>query len=246
MSSNLLWSTKSKTWLTLMIQLLFLFLRFMSLFLVPELQPKEKEQLFRFRNNNPRVRNHLSPVVSRMIKSPEQIIDARHDKSTTQTTIEYWMRTTVEKERAHMYIAKFFYENGLSFNVANSRSYELMLEAVGHYGPDLKLPTFFLSWGFLFLQSLSLPRTPRNRLEKIWMLSYVRWFLCPMVLMSDSWTDRRQRHHMNFLANRPEGTFFMGSVDASDKVQDAPMHVDLLDIYIKKDRHWARRSGTLS
>lgn len=52
--------------------------------------------------------------------------------------------------------------------------------------------------------------------------------------MSDGWTDTRHRHLINFLANSPAGTFFLGSVDASNEVADATMLADLLEKQIEK------------
>jgi hypothetical protein len=53
-------------------------------------------------------------------------------------------------------------------------------------------------------------------------------------LMSDGWTDTSHRHLINFLANSPAGTFFLGSVDASSEVADKDMLVDLLEKQIDK------------
>ncbi|XP_039827515.1 uncharacterized protein LOC120689274 [Panicum virgatum] len=53
-------------------------------------------------------------------------------------------------------------------------------------------------------------------------------------LMSDGWTDTRQRHLINFLANSPADTFFLGSVDASSQVANATMLADLLQKEIEK------------
>jgi hypothetical protein len=52
--------------------------------------------------------------------------------------------------------------------------------------------------------------------------------------MSDGWTDTRQRHLINFLANSPAGTYFLGSVDASSEVASANMLADLLEKQINK------------
>jgi hypothetical protein len=36
------------------------------------------------------------------------------------------------------YIARFFYRNGIAFNVAHSKSFKMMVEANGNYGAHLK------------------------------------------------------------------------------------------------------------
>jgi hypothetical protein len=53
-------------------------------------------------------------------------------------------------------------------------------------------------------------------------------------LMSDGWTDTRHRHRINFLANSPAGTFFLGLVDASSEVADGRMLADLIEKQIEK------------
>ncbi|XP_074356348.1 uncharacterized protein LOC141696056 [Apium graveolens] len=121
-------------------------------------------------------------IASMLMKTPEQVVEDRHRKGASQTTLENRLRTSEEKERVHMHIANFFYECGIPFNAANSRSYE-------RYG---------------------------------------------CTLMSDGWTDRRGRSLINFLANSPEGTFFLGSVNISSESHDAQMLANLLESNIKE------------
>jgi hypothetical protein len=47
-------------------------------------------------------------------------------------------------------------------------------------------------------------------------------------LMSDGWTDMSGRHLMNFLANSPEGTFFLGTSNVSAESVDANLVAKLL------------------
>jgi len=50
---------------------------------------------------------------------------------------------------------------------------------------------------------------------------------CP--IMSDGWTDGKNRTIINFLVSCPQGTMFLTSVDASDKVKDATLLFEFLD-----------------
>jgi hypothetical protein len=51
--------------------------------------------------------------------------------------------------------------------------------------------------------------------------------------MFDGWTDTSHRHLINFLANSPAGTFFLGLVDAFGVVaNNANMLADLLEKHI--------------
>ena len=47
--------------------------------------------------------------------------------------------------------------------------------------------------------------------------------------MSDGWSDTRNRTIINFLVSCPQGTMFLKSVDASDRVKDANLLFQLLD-----------------
>ncbi|KAL2342207.1 hypothetical protein Fmac_010147 [Flemingia macrophylla] len=46
------------------------------------------------------------------------------------------------RARVIQYIARFFYRNGIAFNVAKSKSFKMMVEAIGNYGPHLKPPSY--------------------------------------------------------------------------------------------------------
>jgi hypothetical protein len=53
-------------------------------------------------------------------------------------------------------------------------------------------------------------------------------------IMSDGWTNTSHRHLINFLAPNPTRTFFLGFVDASSEIANAPMLADLLQKQINK------------
>ncbi|KAL6534829.1 hypothetical protein OROGR_013504 [Orobanche gracilis] len=166
-------------------------------------------------------------VGSMVMRTPEQVIEDKHAKGPSQTTIESRLRTPEEKARVHMHIANFFYECGIPFNAANSRSYEVMVESIGQYGPGLKPPTFHELRKPLLKKAKEDTDKLKEKHEKAW-----QKYGC--TLMSDGWTDRRGRHLINFLANSPEGTFFLGSVNASSESHDAPMLANLLHSKIKE------------
>ncbi|KAL6527150.1 hypothetical protein OROGR_016240 [Orobanche gracilis] len=125
-------------------------------------------------------------------------------------------------ERVNMHIANFFYENGIPFNVAHSRSYEIMIESIGQFGPGLKPPTYHDLRVPLLEKAKKETDKLRERHEKAW-----KQYGC--TLMCDGFSDWKGRHLINFLVNSPEGTFFLGTVDASSRVQDARMLATLLD-----------------
>ncbi|KAL9674047.1 hypothetical protein QQ045_030313 [Rhodiola kirilowii] len=151
--------------------------------------------------------------------------DGRHSKGPHQTILENYTKSPEEKNRVEMHIANFFYENGIPFNVANSRSYEVMVESIGQFGPGLKPPSFHKLLVSLLEKAKSETGKLREAHEKSWKL-----YGC--TLMCDGWTDKRTRHLINFLVNSQEGTFFLSLTDVSSEVQDACMLADLIEVQI--------------
>ncbi|XP_074344032.1 uncharacterized protein LOC141683227 [Apium graveolens] len=166
-------------------------------------------------------------VASMLMRTPEQVVEDRHTPGAKQTTLENRLRTPEEKERVHMHIANFFYECGIPFNAANSRSYEVMIESIGQYGPGLKPPTY---------HDLRVPllKKAKEETEKLKEKHEKAWKMYGCTLMSDGWTDRQGRSLINFLANSPQGAFFLGSVNASSESHDAQMLANLLESKIKE------------
>ncbi|KAL6512937.1 hypothetical protein OROHE_019727 [Orobanche hederae] len=175
----------------------------------------------------PATSGNKSAASMKYMRTPEQVVEERHTKGASQTTLENRLRTPEEKEKVHMHIANFFYENGNPFNAANSRCYEVMVESIGQYGPSLKPPTYHELRVPLLKKAKEETEKLKEKHEKAW-----KRYVC--TLMSDGWTDRRGRSLINFLANSPEGTFFLGSVNASSESHDGQMLANLLESKIKE------------
>ncbi|KAL8093856.1 hypothetical protein AgCh_035657 [Apium graveolens] len=171
--------------------------------------------------------NSKSATSMKYNRTPEQVVEERHTKGASQSTLENRLRTPEEKAKVHMHIANFFYECGIPFNAANSRSYEVMVESIGQYGPGLKPPIY---------HELRVPllKKAKEETEKLKEKHEKAWKRYGCTLMSDGWKDRRGRSLINFLANSPEGTFFLGSVNASSESHDAQMLAKLLKSKIKE------------
>ncbi|VFQ93966.1 unnamed protein product [Cuscuta campestris] len=103
---------------------------------------KRKQSVSRFFESQEKAPKQTKSVASMLRKTPEEVVDERHTKGAYQSTIESTTRSKEERERVLMHIADFFFENNISFNAANSRSYEVMVESKGQYGPGLKPPIF--------------------------------------------------------------------------------------------------------
>lgn len=182
---------------------------------------KRKQSLLNFMVTQPKVKLNKS-VVHMLRKTPEVIVEERHTKGTAaQASIESKMRTKEERHVVNMHVAKFFYECGIPFNAAHSRSFEVMCESIAQYGSRYKPPSY---------HELRVPLLEESvkEIDKIKEKHMEAWKQYGCTLMSDGWTDKRGRHLINFLVNSPEGTFFLESVDASSEVHDARMLADLL------------------
>jgi hypothetical protein len=153
-------------------------------------------------------------------KAPEDVVRERHCKGNSQTTLQ--RKSKEEKERTDMYVADFIYESGLPLNVINSRAFEIMLEAVGQYGPGYVKPSYHDV-------RVSLLEKAKKSVDEIKKTHELAWTEFGCTLMSDGWTDRRGRHLINFLVNSPAGTFFLESVNASSETADAQMLAALLE-----------------
>lgn len=65
--------------------------------------------------------------------------------------LKKWLRKGISKkgkdqdqgrDEVNMHVARFFYECGIPSNAINSRSFEIMCEAIGQYEPGYKPPSF--------------------------------------------------------------------------------------------------------
>ena len=154
---------------------------------------------------------HGSPEASVQSKKKQSTINDHYDKEA--------------RERTCQYICRFLYNNGISFNVVKSKSFKVMLEAVGQYGPHLKPPSYhevrvpFLKKEVEYTNDLM----KRNLEER----SKVG---CS--IMSDGWSDRKNRGLINFLVNTPSGSMFVRSIDASSFSKTGERIFELLDTFV--------------
>ncbi|CAD6341298.1 unnamed protein product [Miscanthus lutarioriparius] len=173
-------------------------------------------------------KNTNTKSVSAMLRRTPEVVAERHKSKTSQPTIEQCTKKDKEaKQIVDDHVADFFYENGIPFNVINSRSWEIMLESIGQYGPGYRSPTMHDIREPLLERAVNRTAELRKKHEESW-----KEYGC--TLMSDGWTDTSHRHIINFLANSPAGTFFLGSVDASSEIANAQMLADLLEQQVDK------------
>jgi hypothetical protein len=128
----------------------------------------------------------------------------------------------LEAERC---IAEFFFENKLDYSIADSVSYQHMLEVlggVGFRGPSAEV----LKDKWLHkLKSEILQKT--KEIEKDWVTT-------GCTILADSWTDNKLKALINFSVSSPLGTFFLRTVDASSQFKTHRGLYDLFDEVIRE------------
>jgi hypothetical protein len=138
-----------------------------------------------------------------------------------QTVIEDHFKKK-EKEMIDNFFCDFLYECGLPFNLITKLSLEILCEAIGYYGRSYKPPSLHQVRKPLLEKKYNDVTTIRSELE-------VHWRKYGVTLMTDGWTDRRQRSIVNFLCNCPEGTFYLYSIDTSAHEKTASYLLNLIE-----------------
>ncbi|XP_049382895.1 uncharacterized protein LOC125847285 [Solanum stenotomum] len=124
-------------------------------------------------------------------------------------------------------VARFFYDNGILFNVAHSKSFKEAIEAVGWYGPNLRPPSYHELRVSLLRKKVELTNEIINRHRE-------EWVKYGTSIMADGWTDKKQRTLINFLVNSPHGIVLIESIDASSLVKTGEKLCELLDRYVER------------
>jgi hypothetical protein len=82
-------------------------------------------------------------VAAMFCKTPEEVVADRHKNKTTQSTLEACTKKGKEaKQIVNDHVADFLYENKIPLHVVNSRSWEVMLESIGQFGPGYSGPSY--------------------------------------------------------------------------------------------------------
>lgn len=130
------------------------------------------------------------------------------------------------RNKVCMDIGRCFFENALPFHLAKSPSFINMCRSIGNYGRGLKPPSMYelRTW---ILKELKTTDAIVEDVKKTWPQTGVS-------IMSDGWSDIRNRSIINILVNNPSGTVFYKSVDASSFIKDAKRLFKMLDDVIEE------------
>ncbi|KAF8370072.1 hypothetical protein HHK36_031892 [Tetracentron sinense] len=101
-----------------------------------------------------------------------------------------------------------------------------MVESIGKLGLGVKAPSYHEARVSLLKKEVAYTNELLQHIRELWGISGCS-------IMSDCWTDRRNRSLINFLMNSP-GTLFLESVDASSYAKTRETLFELLDSYVEK------------
>ncbi|GKV09693.1 hypothetical protein SLEP1_g21152 [Rubroshorea leprosula] len=159
------------------------------------------------------------------LMKPETIVQRRKESKMRQMSIKD--SDPEARVRTVQYIARFFYQAGIPFNAACLDSFKYMVEAIRRYGPNLKPPSYHELQVPLLKKELQLSNDMLEDHKK-------KWSKYGCSIMSDAWTDRRQRSIINFLVNCLAGILFVESVDASSYMKTWDRLYELLDALVER------------
>ncbi|XP_058768459.1 uncharacterized protein LOC131642205 [Vicia villosa] len=170
------------------------------------------------------------PAAKKNVKVPLDVSYYRKPEETLKKGNQTSLNDACDKKARSScckYIARFFYRNGIAFNVANSKSFKLMVESIGMYGAHLKPPSYYELRVPMLQEELKLTHEmlSSNKKEQ-------EKYGCS--IMSDGWTDTNGRTLINFLVNSPAGTMFVKSVDASANMKTGKKLFELLDSFVEE------------
>ncbi|RVW73543.1 hypothetical protein CK203_062078 [Vitis vinifera] len=155
----------------------------------------------------------------------EMVVQNQRSGKMNQTTINDAYKKEA-RERACTLITRWMYEAAIPFNAVTYPSFQ-PIEAIGQYGVGMKGPTFHEVRVTNLKKELALTKD----LMKDHM---VEWGKNGCSIMSDGWTDRKERTLVNFLVNCSKGTMFMQSIDASSMIKTGEKMFELLDKWVEQ------------
>lgn len=112
-------------------------------------------------------------------------------------------------DQADIAVARFFYDAGIPFTVANSTYFQQMADAITAVGSGYKMPSYHSLRGKL------LNRSVRDAEEYCLELRN-SWEVTGCSVLVDRWADKSGCVVVNFFVYCPKGTLFLKSIDASE------------------------------
>ena len=117
------------------------------------------------------------------------------------------------------------YQAVIPFNAVTYPSFQPMIEAIGQYGVGMKGPNIY--------EVRATPLKKELELTKYSMKDHeMEWKKNGCSIMSNGWTDRKERTLVNFLVNCSKGTMFMESINTSSMIKTEEKMFERLDKWV--------------
>ncbi|XP_026440013.1 uncharacterized protein LOC113338832 isoform X2 [Papaver somniferum] len=146
------------------------------------------------------------------------------DRTKTPNTINSYYKKP-GRDDACIAICDFFYANAVPFNAVNDIYFKKMVNVIGEFGKGLKPPSMHEIRVTILKKKVEFVQGTLAEYQQ-------EWKRTGCTLMSDGWTDKKQRSITNFLVNSPRGTVFLKSIDTSDIQHNAQKLFELLDAIV--------------
>ena len=102
-----------------------------------------------------------------------------------------------------------------------------MIDAVAIAGPGFKAPTYDSLRTDLLLEIVDDVNLALADFRSSWVET-------KCTIMSDGWTNQRNRTLINFHISCPKGTMFLKSMDASDKIKSAQLICEMMEEIVQE------------
>ncbi|XP_060961998.1 uncharacterized protein LOC115710731 [Cannabis sativa] len=169
-----------------------------------------------------------APVSARGVRGPIDRFVCDGIDRTAAENIHITSKNEKEmRDNVCMDIGRCFYENALPFHLAKSPSFINMCRSIGNYGRGLKPPSMYELRTWILKEEIKTTDTIVEDIKKTWPSTGVS-------IMSDGWSDGRNRSILNILINNPKGTVFLKSIDASSFSKNAEKLFKMLDDVIEE------------
>ncbi|CAL8153282.1 unnamed protein product [Prunus armeniaca] len=132
-----------------------------------------------------------------------------------------------ERKEVCRKIGRFFFSRALPFNIVNDPFWLPMVEGIAAYGVGFKPPSMHELRTWILKEEVGDINTMMEEHKKA-----RAEYGC--TIMSDGWTDGKNRVLINFLVNSPAGTWFLKSIDTSDSIKNGTLLFKYLDDVVKE------------
>ncbi|XP_008221800.1 PREDICTED: uncharacterized protein LOC103321750 [Prunus mume] len=132
-----------------------------------------------------------------------------------------------ERKEVCRKIGRFFFSRALPFNIVNDPFWLPMVEGIAAYGVGFKPPSMHELRTWILKEEVGYINTMIEEHKKAW-----AEYGC--TIMSDGWTDGKNRVLINFLVNSLADTWFLKSIDASDSIKNGTLLLKYLDDVVEE------------